>query len=117
MDAQAGGVAPAPSLLVGRSCCLLVGVALAVTFLVRLLVVQAFYIPSGSMEPTLHVGDRVLVSKLSYHLGDIHRGDVVVFDGRGSFAHRRRWERRRRRCAGGHRALRGRVPGRGAVGS
>lgn len=65
---------------------MLVGVALAITFVVRLLVVQAFYIPSGSMEPTLDVGDRVLVSKLSYRLGDVERGDVVVFDGRGSFA-------------------------------
>jgi signal peptidase I len=64
----------------------LVGVALAITLLVRLFVVQAFYIPSGSMEPTLHVGDRVLVSKLSYRIGDVQRGDVVVFDGRGSFA-------------------------------
>jgi signal peptidase I len=64
----------------------LVGVALAITFMVRLLVVQAFYIPSGSMEPTLDVGDRVLVSKLSYRIGDVKRGDVVVFDGRGSFA-------------------------------
>ncbi|HEV8354285.1 MAG TPA: signal peptidase I [bacterium] len=42
-------------------------------------VVQAFYIPSGSMEPTLQVGDRILVSKLSYRLGAIHRGDVIVF--------------------------------------
>jgi len=64
----------------------LVGVAMALTLVVRLLVIQAFYIPSGSMEPTLHVGDRVLVSKLSYRLGDPARGDVVVFDGRGSFA-------------------------------
>ena len=64
----------------------LVGVALAITFLVRLLLIQAFYIPSGSMEPALHVGDRVLVSKLAYRLGDVRRGDVVVFDGRGSFA-------------------------------
>lgn len=65
---------------------LLVGLALAVTLVVRLFVVQAFYIPSGSMEPTLHVGDRVLVSKLAYTFGDVQRGDVVVFDGRGSFA-------------------------------
>ncbi len=64
----------------------LVGVALVITLVVRLFIVQAFYIPSGSMEPTLHVGDRVLVSKLSYRLGDIQRGDVIVFDGRGSFA-------------------------------
>ncbi len=42
-------------------------------------VVQAFYIPSGSMEPTLQVGDRILVSKFTYRFGSIHRGDVVVF--------------------------------------
>lgn len=42
-------------------------------------VVQAFYIPSGSMEPTLQVGDRILVGKLSYRVGAIHRGDVIVF--------------------------------------
>ncbi len=64
----------------------LVGIALVVTLLVRAFALQAFYIPSGSMENTLHVGDRVLVSKLSYHLGRIHRGDVVVFDGTDSFA-------------------------------
>ncbi len=63
----------------------LVAVALALTFLVRLLLVQAFYIPSGSMEPTLAVGDRVLVNKLADRPGDVRRGDVIVFDGRGSF--------------------------------
>lgn len=42
-------------------------------------VVQAFYIPSGSMEPTLQVGDRILVSKFSYRLGPIRRGDIIVF--------------------------------------
>jgi len=40
---------------------------------------QAFFIPSGSMEPTLKVNDRVLVNKLSYKLHPIHRGDIVVF--------------------------------------
>jgi signal peptidase I len=64
----------------------LVGVALVITLLLRAFVVQAFYIPSASMEQTLHVGDRVLVSKLSYRFGDIHRGDVVVFDGTDSFS-------------------------------
>jgi signal peptidase I len=64
----------------------LVLVAAALTLVLRLLVVQAFYIPSGSMEPTLSVGDRVLVSKLSYLGRDVGRGDVVVFDGRDSFA-------------------------------
>ncbi|WP_328319881.1 signal peptidase I [Streptomyces sp. NBC_00388] len=49
-------------------------------------VMQPFLIPSGSMEPTLQVGDRVLVDKLAYRFGDLpRRGDVVVFDGTGSF--------------------------------
>ncbi|MEV6164437.1 signal peptidase I [Streptomyces sp. NPDC052052] len=49
-------------------------------------VVQPFLIPSGSMEPTLRVGDRVLVNKLAYDFGSApQRGDVVVFDGTGSF--------------------------------
>ncbi|MFC9296400.1 signal peptidase I [Streptomyces sp. NPDC057011] len=53
-------------------------------------VVQPFLIPSRSMEPTLRVGDRVLVNKLAYRFGDQpHRGDVVVFDGTGSFVRER----------------------------
>src|SRR5689334_10006601 len=60
-------------------------VAVAVTLVVRLVLVQAFFIPSASMEPTLRVGDRVLVSKVSYVGGRVSRGDVVVFDGRDSF--------------------------------
>ncbi|MER6998044.1 signal peptidase I [Streptomyces sp. NPDC000410] len=49
-------------------------------------VVQPFLIPSTSMEPTLAVGDRVLVNKLAYRFGsEPRRGDVVVFDGSGSF--------------------------------
>ncbi|MCX4965119.1 signal peptidase I [Streptomyces sp. NBC_00654] len=49
-------------------------------------VIQPFLIPSGSMEPTLRVGDRVLVNKLAYRFGSgPERGDVVVFDGTGSF--------------------------------
>jgi signal peptidase I len=54
-------------------------VALVLAFGVRTYVAQMFYIPSGSMLPTLQVGDRIVVDKLSYHLHDIHRGDVVVF--------------------------------------
>jgi signal peptidase I len=42
-------------------------------------VVQAFYIPSGSMEPTLMIDDRILVAKFEYRLGSPHRGDVIVF--------------------------------------
>ncbi|MFI7587759.1 signal peptidase I [Spongisporangium articulatum] len=53
--------------------------------LVRGLVVQSFVVPTGSMDPTVRAGDRVLVSRMSYTLGEIHRGDVIVFDGNGTF--------------------------------
>lgn len=54
--------------------------ALIVALVVKTFLFQAFYIPSESMEPTLDVGDRVLVNKLSYDLHDVNRGDVVVFE-------------------------------------
>jgi len=54
--------------------------ALVVALVVKTFLFQAFYIPSASMEPTLHEGDRVLVNKLSYDLHDVRRGDVVVFE-------------------------------------
>lgn len=53
--------------------------------LVNLFVAQPFVIPSGSMENTLRIGDRVLVDKVAYRFSSPKRGDVVVFDGRGSF--------------------------------
>ena len=59
--------------------------AFLVAFLVKTFLVQAFYIPSGSMEDTLQVGDRVLVNKVVYHLRPVERGDIIVFDGTGSF--------------------------------
>lgn len=67
---------------------LLVAAVLAVA--VQTLVVQPFYIPSGSMEKTLHGcpgcrGDRVLVDKLVYDRRPIARGEIVVFHGTGSF--------------------------------
>jgi signal peptidase I len=52
---------------------------LLVFLIVRPFVVQAFYIPSGSMTPTFLVGDRILVNKFIYHLNTPHRGDVIVF--------------------------------------
>jgi len=55
-----------------------VGAVLA-ALLVKTFLFQAFRIPSESMVPTLLVGDRVLVNKVSYKLHDVHRGDVVVF--------------------------------------
>ena len=45
----------------------------------RSYVVQTFYIPSASMEPTLLIGDRIIVSKVSVEFGTIHRGDILVF--------------------------------------
>jgi signal peptidase I len=53
--------------------------ALVVALVVKTWLFQAFYIPSGSMEPTLEIGDRVLVNKLSYDIDDVRRGHIVVF--------------------------------------
>jgi signal peptidase I len=54
-------------------------VAVGVSFFMRAYAVQTFFIPSGSMEPTLQIGDRIIVSKLSLDFGSIHRGDILVF--------------------------------------
>lgn len=59
---------------------ILVLIALVVAVVVKSFLVQAFFIPSASMRDTLIEGDRVMVNKLSYTLGDLSRGDVVVFD-------------------------------------
>ncbi|MBB4705537.1 signal peptidase I [Sphaerisporangium siamense] len=64
----------------------LVVVALLLALIIKSFVVQAFYIPSESMENTLLVNDRVLVNKLVYHTRDIERGDIVVFSGVDSWA-------------------------------
>ena len=52
---------------------------LLVFFLIRPFVLQAFYIPSGSMIPTLQTGDKLLAAKYVYHLRQPHRGEVIVF--------------------------------------
>ncbi len=54
-------------------------VAVCLAVVLRTFVVQTFYIPSTSMVPTLLVGDRIVVDKLSYHLHGVSRGDIVVF--------------------------------------
>ena len=59
---------------------LIVAGAVLVAIVIRTFVLQAFYIPSGSMLPTLEVDDKVLVNKLSYKVHDINRGDIVVFE-------------------------------------
>jgi signal peptidase I len=53
--------------------------AALLSLVIIVFVVQAFFIPSGSMEPTLRTGDRILVGKFTYRIWDIHRGDIIVF--------------------------------------
>ncbi len=57
----------------------LVITAVAIAFVIKWLVVQPFYIPSGSMEPTLMPGDRVLVTKFIYRFVKPKPGDIIVF--------------------------------------
>jgi signal peptidase I len=64
---------------------ILIIVALAIALVVKTFVVQPFYIPSSSMEDTLMIGDKVLVNKLVYHFRSIEPGDIVVFNGVGSW--------------------------------
>lgn len=82
-----GAAAPTPSprrrsrgrrLLIEWS--LLIGAALVIALVIKTFLFQAFYIPSESMVPTLNIGDRVLVNKLSYDFHDVNRGDIVVFE-------------------------------------
>jgi signal peptidase I len=54
-------------------------IAIILALLIRTFVVQAFKIPSGSMIPTLLVGDHILVNKFIFYFRDPHRGDVIVF--------------------------------------
>lgn len=63
-----------------RDWLIVIGVALVAALLVRVYVLQQFYISGPSMETTMFSNDRVLVNKMSYRLHDVHRGDVVVFD-------------------------------------
>lgn len=81
---QAGGPSPveeppAKPRSLFRELPLLLLVAFVIAFLVKTFVAQAFFIPSESMVHTLEVGDRVLVSRMSYKLHDPRRGDIVVF--------------------------------------
>ena len=64
---------------------ILIAVALLLAVVIKTYAIQAFFIPSGSMENTLEINDRVLVNKMVYHIRGIHRGDIVVFNGDGSW--------------------------------
>jgi signal peptidase I len=63
----------------------LIVVALVIALLIKSFVVQAFFIPTGSMQDTLDIGDKVLVNKLVYHFRSIEPGDIVVFNGAGTW--------------------------------
>jgi len=58
---------------------LVLAIALVAAFLVRTYLFQTFYIPSASMQPTLQIGDRIIVSKVTYDFRSVERGDIIVF--------------------------------------
>jgi signal peptidase I len=68
-----------------RDVILIVLVAVLVSFLVKTFVVRSFYIPSGSMEDTLLVNDRILVDEATPHFGGYSRGDIIVFEDPGGW--------------------------------
>ena len=63
----------------------LIVIAVVLALIIKTYAIQAFFIPSASMENTLDIGDRVLINKLVYDFRGIHRGDIIVFDGNGSW--------------------------------
>ena len=62
-----------------REWVLVVVVALLAALVLRATLIQTYYIPSTSMTPTLEVGDRLMVYKLAFSIGDVEKGDLVVF--------------------------------------
>jgi signal peptidase I len=68
-----------------RETVVLLVVAVGLAIIVKTFFVQAFYIPSGSMEPGLKINDRILVEKPSYWSGGPQRGDIVVFKDPGDW--------------------------------
>ncbi len=72
-----------PSLI--RELLTVVVTALVLSILVRTFLIQAFYVPSASMENTLQRNDRIVVSKISTELSGINRTDVVVFHDPGNW--------------------------------
>ncbi|ROS57121.1 signal peptidase I [Frigoribacterium sp. PhB118] len=59
--------------------------ALLISFLIKTFLIRSFYIPSGSMEQTLQINDRIIVNELVPDLVDVKRGDVVVFTDPGGW--------------------------------
>lgn len=82
---ESGAPAPAGRRL-RRELPILIVAAIIIAIVVKTFVVQAFVIPSGSMENTLRINDKILVNKLVYHFRSIEPGDIVVFNGTGTWA-------------------------------
>jgi signal peptidase I len=83
LDQTAAPAEPAPRTKrpVWQELPFLLVLAVVLALLIKALLLQAFSIPSGSMQHTLDIGDRVLVNKVVYDVRGIHRGEVVVFNG------------------------------------
>jgi signal peptidase I len=88
-DGQPSGATAVPGRKRSRSTWrelpILIVVALTIALVIKTFVVQPFFIPSSSMENTLLIGDKVLVNKLVYHFRSIQPGDIIVFNGVGSW--------------------------------
>jgi signal peptidase I len=88
-DDDASSASPAhskrPTLPLWQEAVLLLGTAVVLAIVIKAVLVQAFYIPSESMEPGLVQNDRILVQKWSYWSGEPQRGDVVVFSDPGGW--------------------------------
>ena len=56
-----------------------IAIAISIALLIRVFIAEPRYIPSASMFPTLEIGDRLVIEKVSYHFQPVHRGDIIVF--------------------------------------
>jgi len=84
-DSDSEGDKPTSPWSIIKEIAVIVVSALVISWLIKSLLVQAFYIPSPSMLNTLQIGDRVLVSRLVPRVRDVQRGDVVVFSDPGNW--------------------------------
>ncbi|MBD8540613.1 signal peptidase I [Frigoribacterium sp. CFBP 8751] len=82
---QEGGARPNGLLRFLRDIVVIFLAALLISFLIKTFLIRSFYIPSGSMETTLQIDDRVIVNELVPDVVDLHRGDVVVFEDPGGW--------------------------------
>ena len=58
---------------------LTMGIAIVIALVIRIFIAEPRYIPSESMYPTLFIGDRLVIEKVSYNFNSVQRGDIIVF--------------------------------------